>query len=85
MPDDGAKTVTVSQPALEVSSDSDDPVAHTMTEYVLYKLDRSMAIMGIIGIAIVSIFVLGGNEGVQIATGAVGGLVGYVGGRTGNK
>lgn len=58
------------------------PEGYSTTDYILYKLDRTMAIVGIIAIAITAIFVYGGPDGVQIATGAVGGLVGYVGGRT---
>jgi len=61
----------------------DEIKTYTSAEYVLYKLDRSLAIAGIIAIAIVALFVYAGAEGVQIATGAIGGLVGYVGGRTG--
>ena len=57
------------------------PEGYSTSDYVLYKLDRTLAIAGIIAIAITAIFVYGGPDGVQIATGAVGGLVGYVGGR----
>ena len=55
----------------------------SMSEQILWKLDRSLAIIGIIAIAIVSIFFYKGSEGVQIVSAAIGGLVGYVGGRTG--
>ncbi len=52
-------------------------------EQILWKVDRSIAILGIVAIAIVAIFFYKGNEGVQIVSAAIGGLVGYVGGRTG--
>lgn len=55
----------------------------SVSEQVLWKVDRSLAIIGIIAIAIVAIFFYKGNEGVQIVSAAIGGLVGYVGGRTG--
>lgn len=61
----------------------EEPECRTIQEYILYKLDRTLAILGIIGIAVVALFIYAGAEGVQIATGAIGGLVGYVGGRTG--
>jgi len=63
--------------------DPTEPVCYSAADYLLYKMDRTLAILGIIGIAIVALFIYGGAEGVQIATGAIGGLVGYVGGRTG--
>jgi hypothetical protein len=46
-------------------------------------MDRTLAIMGIIGIAIAALLIYANDSAVQIATGAIGGLVGYVGGRTG--
>lgn len=55
----------------------------TKKDYLLYKLDRSVAIIGIILIAVAGILIYKGTEGVNIATTAIGGLVGYVGGRTG--
>ena len=55
----------------------------TETQNLLYKVDRSLAIVGIVAIAIVAIFFYKGSEGVQIVSAAIGGLVGYVGGRTG--
>lgn len=59
------------------------PVPRSTNEYILYKLDRSFAILGIIAIAIVAIFTYKPDLGVTVATGAISGLVGYVGGRTG--
>lgn len=49
--------------------------------YLLFKLDRTLAILGIIIIGTYSILVSAGEN--QIAIAALGGLVGYVGGRSG--
>lgn len=76
-------TVTVTQPAMKVTGEPAEPVCYGPLDYILYKMDRTLAIVGIIGIAVVALFIYAGAEGVQIATGAIGGLVGYVGGRTG--
>ena len=51
-------------------------------QMVLYKLDRTLAILGIIVLGGIALFV-GSTESLQISTAAIGGLVGYVGGRTG--
>jgi amino acid permease len=59
-----------------------EPVCHTITEYILFKLDRNLAVLGIIAIAIASIFYFKGSEGIQIVSGAVGGLVAYISGRS---
>jgi len=59
-----------------------EPVCYSTADYILYKMDRTLAILGIIGIAIVALFLYANESAVQIATGAIGGLVGYVGGRT---
>jgi amino acid permease len=61
----------------------EDPICHTVTEYILFKLDRNFAVLGIVAIAIASIFYFKGSEGVQIVSGAVGGLVAYISGRSG--
>ena len=50
------------------------------TEYVLYKLDRSIAVAGLIIIAM-WICWLKLPEGMQIVNTAVGGLIGYICGR----
>jgi hypothetical protein len=52
--------------------------------YTLYKLDRTLAILGIILIPVVTIVVLGSAEVVKdICLTSVGGLIGYIGGRGG--
>jgi len=51
---------------------------------MLYKLDRTIAILGIIALGVWGLKI-GTNESIQIAMGAIGGLVGYVGGRTGSN
>ena len=50
-----------------------------LMEMILYKADRSMAILGIIVIGCWSL----GLQMENIASAAVGGLVGYLGGRAG--
>lgn len=83
MADDSTNTVTVTQPAMEVTGEPAEPVCYKTADYILYKMDRTLAIIGIIGIAVVALFIYANDSAVQIATGAIGGLVGYVGGRTG--
>ena len=56
---------------------------YTTGEYILYKLDRTLAVMGVIAIAITAMFLIERQEAMQIATAAVGGLIGYIGGRAG--
>ena len=56
---------------------------YTAKEYILYKLDRTIAIGGIIVIALAAMALLVPGAATQIASAALGGLVGYVGGRTG--
>jgi hypothetical protein len=52
-------------------------------EYLLYKLDRTIAILGVIAIAMLALWIAKGPDSMNIATAAIGGLVGYVGGRSG--
>ena len=62
---------------------NEDQKEYSTSEYVLFKLDRTLAVVGIVGIAVVALFVYAGPDGIQVATGAIGGLVGYIGGRAG--
>lgn len=55
----------------------------TIGEYILYKLDRTLAIVGVIVIALLALYLAKGPDSMNIATAAIGGLVGYVGGRSG--
>lgn len=58
----------------------------TLGENLLYKSDRTLAIAGIIIIAVAALVLYAGAGSVKaelIATGAISGLVGYIGGRTG--
>jgi hypothetical protein len=52
-------------------------------KYILYKLDRTIAIVGIVVIAIYSIVTKTTDS--PIAMAALGGLVAYVGGRSNGK
>ena len=47
--------------------------------YLLYKLDRTIAVVGIVTLGIVGLIT--GNK--EIAVACAGGLVGYIGGRVG--
>ena len=55
----------------------------TPIDYMLYKLDRTLAVAGVIMIALCALWWVSANEALQIATAAVGGLIGYIGGRAG--
>lgn len=58
-----------------------DEKSRSVGEYILYKLDRSLVILCVSGIAIVALLKYSGTEAAQIATAAISGLVGYLGGR----
>jgi hypothetical protein len=62
---------------------NEEPACHTLTEYVLFKVDRTLAILGVIAIAMLALWLAKGPDSMNIATAAIGGLVGYVGGRSG--
>lgn len=57
--------------------------SYTVGSYLLYKLDRTLAVVGIIVIAVFAIKVLLPPDAQQIAIAAVGFLGGYIGGRSG--
>jgi len=59
----------------------EDGKCFSTTEYLPYKLDRNIAIAGVIGLGAWALQ-LGTPESIQIAMVAIGGLVGYIGGRT---
>ena len=54
---------------------------YSAKDMLLYKLDRTLAIAGIIALGIWSLMA-GSPDALNIAMACVGGLVGYVGGRT---
>jgi len=55
----------------------------TPVQYILYKLDRTLAIIGIIGIAMGALVILKVADAQQIAIASIGVLGGYIGGRAG--
>ena len=59
-----------------------EPVKFSITEQLLYKQDRTIAIIGIIALGVMALL-KGTPDAQQIAVAAVGGLIGYLGGRTG--
>ena len=67
-------------------ADEIEPKCYTLLEYLLFKLDRNIAIAGLIAIAIVAVIVKEISEPAsKIISACVGGLCVYIGGRGGNK
>lgn len=66
-----------------MTDDTPEEECRTVGEYILYKLDRTLAILGVIVIALLALYLAKGPDSMNIATAAIGGLVGYVGGRSG--
>lgn len=62
---------------------ADDEECKSIGEFILYKVDRTLAILGVIAIAMLALYMAKGPDSMNIATAAIGGLVGYVGGRSG--
>ena len=59
-----------------------EEIDYSVRSYLLYKLDRTIAIVGIVALGAWALSI-GTTESIQIAVAAVGFLGGYVGGRTG--
>ena len=57
----------------------------TLTQMIMYKIDRTLAIGGIIALGIVSMSVTLPTTGVQIVNSAISALAVYIGGRTVSK
>jgi len=62
----------------------EEACGYTVQEYMLYKLDRTLAICGLV-IAILWSIHKATPEALQIANIIAAGLVGYIGGRGGQK
>ncbi len=60
-----------------------EPECRTVVEYILYKLDRNIAVCGIVAISVLALLYWQNDSGLQVCTAGLGGLVGYVGGRSG--
>lgn len=60
-----------------------EPECRGIGEALLFKLDRTLAIIGVIGIAMLALYLGKAPDSLNIATAAIGGLVGYIGGRSG--
>jgi hypothetical protein len=78
----GTSGTTVSTPGVSVTTDPTEKIG--VHEYILYKLDRTLAVIGLILIAM-WVCKLALPEGMQIVNTAVGGLIGYICGRGGAK
>lgn len=66
-----------------MTDDTPEEECKSAGEYLLYKLDRTLAIVGVIAIALLALYLGKAPDSMNIATAAIGGLVGYVGGRSG--
>jgi len=83
MPEETTNTVTVTQPQLTVvDSALESKPTWTITEFLLYKLDRNLCIVGLIGLGAWGLWI-GTKESINIAIAAVGALSVYVGSRGG--
>ena len=60
-----------------------EPECRTILEYILYKLDRNIAVCGIVAISVLAMLYWQNDSGLQVCTAGLGWLVGYVGGRSG--
>lgn len=74
----GAAGTSVTTGGTTVTTESTESIG--IKEYILYKLDRTLAVVGLIIIA-VWVCWLKLPEGMQIVNTAVGGLIGYICGR----
>jgi len=80
MPDETPKeTPAVPKPAGVIVNGIE---CRTIKEMILYKMDRTIAVVGIVLLGCWALSIKT-PESVQITMAAIGGLVGYVGGRTG--
>jgi len=61
----------------------DENEVKTTSQYVLFKLDRTLAVAGIVAIALGAMAFLKIAEAQQVAIAGISGLVGYIGGRSG--
>jgi len=64
----------------EVVEELKEPKRYGILQYILFKLDRNIAISGLVAMGLWSIYTLT-PESIQIANTIAGGLVGYIGGR----
>jgi hypothetical protein len=82
MPQENTNTVTVTQPPLTTDSALDTKPSWTITEFLLYKLDRNLCILGLVALGGWALWI-SSKESIPIATAAVGALSVYVGSRGG--
>ena len=65
---------------------SEEKVQYSIKEYILFKLDRTIAILGLVGIAVGAMLFKEITEpAAKIVSGVAGALAVYVGGRGGTK
>lgn len=52
-----------------------EPKCRTVVEYILYKLDRNIAVCGIVAISVLALLYWQNDSGLQVCTAGLGGLV----------
>lgn len=57
---------------------TDEIQCRTLKEMLLYKMDRTVAVVGVVAVAVYAVY-LGSEAALQVAMVAVGGLVAYLG------
>jgi hypothetical protein len=63
-----------------------DPASYSIKDLILYKLDRTLAIAGLVAIGVWSLAKDAGSpEIIQVTIAVVGVLGGYIGGRSASK
>ncbi|HUT00494.1 MAG TPA: hypothetical protein VMY59_09275 [Candidatus Thermoplasmatota archaeon] len=64
----------------------EEPKCYSLLEYLLFKIDRTLAISGTILIALTALWVNDISEAAKVIVSGIGaGLLVYIGGRGGNK
>ena len=63
-------------------ADEQEPECKTITEMLLYKMDRNLAVIGAIAIGITALLVGKTPEAMNIVALVAGGLVGFLGSRS---
>lgn len=63
-------------------ADEPEVECKTLAQYLTWKLDRTIAILGLIALGLFGMWI-GKNEAMQVSIAVAGALAGYLGSRTG--
>ena len=63
-------------------ADEAEPECRTFVQYLLFKLDRNLAVLGAIALGLSALWVGKGPEAMNIAALVAGGLVSFLGSRS---